>query len=78
MIDADTAREGSRLLATAIGELMEDTAHEAATLGRGATPALAVERIIQAGQDIAALAAALRVMARPAEADRAHDVEPAA
>ena len=64
MIDPDTARTGCQLLATAIAELMEDGAHHAATTGQRAPLSHTADSLHRAGQDIAALAAAMLVLAR--------------
>ena len=64
MIDPDTARTGCQLLATAIAELMEDGAHQAATTGHPEPLSETADILLRSGQDIITLAAAMLVLAR--------------
>ncbi len=69
MIDQETARQGVAALAVAIASLLED-AHEAAT---SVQPSLAAygrpaDELSHTGLEIAALAAAMQVLVRRAEA----------
>jgi hypothetical protein len=66
MIDPETASEGSALIATAMGELMEEASIDAlTTVGRepGAMIARA-EQLKAVGADILGLAQALEILAR--------------
>jgi hypothetical protein len=65
-VDRKTAREVSRLLATLIGEIMEDHAEIALSLDF-ATARRDAQRLARAGEDIAGLAGAIEVIARRAE-----------
>ena len=65
-MDRKTAREVSRLLATLIGEIMEDHVELALSLDSAAVREGA-DRLARAGHDIAGLAGAIEVVARRAE-----------
>jgi hypothetical protein len=68
MIDPETADEGTALISTAIGELMEDAAADARRVPRGDFPVMAVraDRLKAVGSDVVAQAEALAVLARHA------------
>ena len=61
MIDRETARQGTELLSTLIGVLMEDTAPEAVRTGRGGPKH---GMLLEVGRDVIALATAMEVIAR--------------
>ena len=65
MIDSQTARQGALCLSTAIAELMEDFASDAAALAGASQPDQSAQAIHRASQDLGALAAALVILTRP-------------
>ena len=69
MIGRDTATEGIALLGTAIAEIFEDCHSDALKWSRDISGATITQvRVLgSAGQDVAALAAAMDVLARRAE-----------
>lgn len=71
MLDKKTALAGSSLLATAVGELLEDAAPEALR-PRDSDERSTAERLLQLGEDVAVLARAMGVLQR-----RARDGAPA-
>ena len=72
MIGSDTAQEGSALISTAIGELMEDAAADAVRMERDGWQVMVVraERLKAVGADVTRLADALEVLARRAGEER--------
>lgn len=66
MIDPETAQAGAALIATAIGELMEDAAADAIRMEQGDFQVMVVkaDRLRAVGSDVAALAEALAILAR--------------
>ncbi len=64
-----TAREGTALISTAIGELMEDASADAVRMRKGEWKVMVVraDRLKAVGADVTALAQALEVLARQAQ-----------
>ena len=71
MIDPKTAEDGAALLATAIGELMEDSAADAVQTEKGGLRVMVgkASRLKAVGGDVAALAEAMAVLARRSGAE---------
>lgn len=71
MVDTDTARQGLAALGVAITEIMEDTHDLGVTrLSKDEDPFVRIVGLQSAGQDIAALASAMGVLARRSERRR--------
>lgn len=66
MIDPQTAHEGAALIATAIGELMENGSADAFRLGEGDLKVMVIkaDRLKAIGADVVALADALAILAQ--------------
>lgn len=71
MVDKETAGLGLGALGTAIAEIIEDTHVAAVTrFGEAEDPFRRIVQLQAAGQDVAALATAMGVLARRSEARR--------
>lgn len=67
MIGREVVSEGSRLLATAIAEILEDV-HMDASIDDNAEDRCRIVTLATAGRDVSALAAAMEVLTRRGEA----------
>lgn len=68
MVDNETASLGLSALGTAIAEIIEDTHQAAVTrFSEGEDPFHRIVQLQSAGQDVAALASAMGVLARRSE-----------
>ena len=68
-IDREVAEEGSALISTAIGELLEDAAADAVRIERGDWQVMVVkaDRLKAVASDVIALAEAMAVLAKRRE-----------
>ena len=66
MIDRETAEEGMALIATTIGELMEDASADAVRMRKGDFNVVVIKasRLKAVGADVVGLAEAMEVLAR--------------
>ena len=77
MINREVVEEGTRLLATAIAEILEDV-HSDAAFDDDTTDRCRIVNLATAGRDVSALAAAMEVLTRRVEHAAHNDLKAAA